>query len=215
MNKSLPTLAGPNRPYRHRKLGAGSAMSAQVSFVQALMISASVVLLVPAQLQAQEAPTKTFTANDLDFMCKDDRNEIGHSFCAGFLFGLKTGIARAPAMLQAGFGCIPPAASPQQLRTIVEQYINQHPENRNEDGRTTAIAAIGLAFPCSGGAAGPVTQTPPQNFATENATDICARRCLPPGGFHAPPGGGIVTGLPPSADACLRACGDEMGRNPR
>jgi hypothetical protein len=47
---------------------------------------------------------------------------------------------------------------------------------------------------------------------TKNATDVCARRCLSPGGITAPPDVGYVSRLPPSTDACLRACGEEIGR---
>jgi hypothetical protein len=58
-------------------------------------------------------------------------------------------------------------------------------------------------------------QTRPEPEAAVDATDVCATRCLPSGGLRAPPGGGFISRLAPSAEACLRACGEEIGRTGR
>jgi Rap1a immunity proteins len=142
-----------------------------------------------------------FTAEKLYALCNGGHGSVDEAFCVAFLFGVKAGLAQATAMFKAGYGCIPPTTPVVQLRSLVQKYIAAHPEDQNEDGRSVAIAAIGSAFPCS------------RQFdqATGNATDVCAKRCLPPGGLHEPPGV-VVTGLPPSTEACMRACGEEIGR---
>jgi hypothetical protein len=73
-----------------------------------------------------------------------------------------------------------------------------------EDVRAIVLAAVGRAFPCS-------SNGNQQPQPAENATDVCARRCLPPGGFEPPPGA-FITRLPASTEACLKTCGEEMGR---
>jgi hypothetical protein len=105
--------------------------------------------MLTERVEAQDVTSsKGVMATDLAGMCKDGRRTIGEAFCAGFLFGIKAGIAQAPAMLDAGYGCLPPSVTVQELRNIVGKYIDEHPENQSEDARSVTIAAIGLAFPC-------------------------------------------------------------------
>jgi hypothetical protein len=144
------------------------------------------------------AQTALFTADELDHMCNAARGSDDDTFCMAYLIGIETGIERASTVLKAGHGCVPPSENPQTLRAIVLKYIADHPESRSKDGRAATIAALGQAYPCA-------------SQASDNATDVCAKRCLPPGGFRTEPGM-IVTGLPPSTDACLRTCGAEIGR---
>jgi len=180
-------------PVKGRKSGFGSMRKVMRALAIASMTSAYVLAH-----NSGHAQTALFTADELDHMCKAPRGSVDDTFCLAYLIGIETGIARAPAMLKAGHGCIPSSDNAEKLRAVIQKYIADHPEKRNEDGRTVTIAALGYAYPC-------ISQP------SENATDVCAKRCLPPGGLRAPPGT-IITGLPPSTEACMRACGAEIGR---
>jgi len=139
-------------------------------------------------------------------MCNEPRGAPGDMFCGGFLFGIETALIQGPAMMQRGGGCISRSVSADKLVQILKSYVEQNPDASQDDARAIAMVVIGLAFPCPN--AGVASPTEPGS----NASDVCARRCVPaPSKSKGPP----AMNLPVAVEACLRTCGEEIGRAAR
>jgi len=164
---------------------------------------AIVLSLCSLEMARAQDKSRNVTAEVLDAMCHEGSGRVGEAFCAGFLFGLNAGVVQTPVMLQAGHGCVSWSLTVPKTRAIFEEYLKAHPEDKEQDARAIVLSALGLAYPCPKNA---------QPEPKENATDVCAQRCIPPGGLPPYSGPGIVTGPPPATEACLRACGEEIGR---
>jgi hypothetical protein len=80
------------------------------------------------------------TGNDLLEAC---RNSI-YGMCLGYA----AGIADAAAFTPASNVCIPDAVILNQVRDVIVDYLNAHPEIRHEPAYFLATKALSMAWPC-------------------------------------------------------------------
>ena len=99
-----------------------------------------------------EFPMGSFeTGNDLFGVCSDGR-EFLQGYCQGYAVGVADVATAMNAMKENGYpipsACIPKQVKTEQVRDVVVQYLNAHPEKRHEPAAARTLIALQAAFPC-------------------------------------------------------------------
>jgi len=123
-------------------------MRAKLFFVMA------VALFWSASVFSQNIPMGRFeSGNDLIGLCSDGRVAF-ESYCRGYAVGVADALMAVNAMKANGYAiptaCIPSGehVKSEQVRDVVLQYLNAHPEKRHEPAAGHALMALQAAFPC-------------------------------------------------------------------
>src|SRR5690348_3802091 len=89
--------------------------------------------------------------NDLLGVCSDDHH-FNQAYCKGYAVGVADALMAANAMKANGYevpsACIPNNVKSEQVRDVLVQYLNAHPEKRHEPAAGHALLALQAAFPC-------------------------------------------------------------------
>jgi hypothetical protein len=103
-----------------------------------LAAAALIAAALTGQVQAE------WTGNDLKEMCGDDSLA-----CTMYVIGFNQGL-EVPDNINAMY-CRPDGVTNGQLRTVIEKYIYDHPEQLHIGGGGVVMIALIEAFPCEGG----------------------------------------------------------------
>ena len=122
------------------------AMRAKVFFVIA------VALLWSASVFSQSFPMGRFeSGNDLLGVCSDGSG-IMQNYCNGYAVGVADALMAVNAMQANGYpvpsACIPKDVKTEQVRDVVVQFLNAHPEKPHQPAAGHALVALQAAFPC-------------------------------------------------------------------
>ena len=111
------------------------------------------------------------TGSNLEYFCttanldaldhrSDFRGAMDGGICETFVWGVvvgfvsgiayQTGYSRSPTKIKATF-CLPAASTEEQLARVVTKYLNDHPEQLNENAAWLILNAISAAFPARKG----------------------------------------------------------------
>ena len=123
-------------------------MRAKAFFVMAVALFWSVSVF------SQSFPMGRFeSGNDLIQVCSDDHH-FNQAYCKGYAVGVADALMAVNAMKANGYAiptaCIPSGehVKSEQVRDVVLQYLNAHPEKRHEPAAGHALMALQAAFPC-------------------------------------------------------------------
>jgi Rap1a immunity proteins len=90
-----------------------------------------------------------FNGIDLDMMCSTD-NQVARNQCRAWVSGFQDGIwAEVYAESLGKRICLPDGFSGDQAVPIIQQYMNEHPEELQNNAKEVAYIALFKAFPCS------------------------------------------------------------------
>src|SRR5262249_12583087 len=121
-------------------------MRAKLFFVMAVALFWSVSVF------SQSFPMGRFeSGNDLIQVCSDDHH-FNQAYCNGYAVCVADALMAVNAMKANGYevpsACIPIDVKSEQVRDVVVQYLNAHPEKRHEPAAGHALVALQAAFPC-------------------------------------------------------------------
>ena len=86
------------------------------------------------------------TGNELKDLC-DGGNEY---WCMAYIVGVADASGSLASWgISTRYVCVPNNASSKQLKSIVEKYINEHPEKLHQSASSQVLNALSEAFPCS------------------------------------------------------------------
>lgn len=104
----------------------------------ALILALAALAATPAKAETNIA---TDTGNGLLNVCNDNDLLL---LCGGYIVGMRDGFQ----MLAPGLYCEPPGVSNGQVKDIVVNYLQAHPESRHKSSYILAFAALYSAWPC-------------------------------------------------------------------
>jgi hypothetical protein len=111
------------------------------------MIKRSVLLVIGLGI-GQGALANFLGGSELRERCESDRADAVNT-CLGYLTGVADAEDAAPSWkLQQRLFCIPRGVSAQQLRQIVVQYFDAHPEEEDLNAAIVVDNAFLETFPC-------------------------------------------------------------------
>jgi hypothetical protein len=109
--------------------------------MRTLTLAAMLVWAVPGTANAQ-AKLNTETGYGLLDICSASDASGRDWMCYGYILGIG-------AMLRdIGTGCFPPAATHVQMRNVVVQGLQAHPEEQHEPPEILVTKYLTAAFPC-------------------------------------------------------------------
>src|SRR5262249_1083260 len=121
-------------------------MRAKLFFVMAVALFWSVSVF------SQSFPMGRFeSGNDLIQVCSDDHH-FNQAYCKGYAVGVADALMAGNAVKTKGdegaSACIPIKGKSEEIRKVVVQDLNAHPEKRHEPAAGHALVALQAAFPC-------------------------------------------------------------------
>ena len=75
--------------------------------------------------------------------CRGDNGDVGKAFCLGYTMGL------ADLMFGQERICMSADVSSEQIRLVVEGYLEGHPEKLHQHPALLVIEALNASFPCN------------------------------------------------------------------
>jgi Rap1a immunity proteins len=106
----------------------------------ALMVGAAASLAQPAAAQQ--------TSVDLQRMCGATKANVDALICQVYFNAFTETLIASGAAQQNGI-CLPPGASANQNRLVVQKYMADHPEKLHEYAAILILDALSQAFPCT------------------------------------------------------------------
>ena len=111
-----------------------------------LLLAGLLCLSLPVSAHAAQP---TLTGKQLVEMCTS-RAKKADAFCTAWMGGFTSGLFGAQMAAKKGDDgvCLPEGLTPNQVRAIIEKFMNDHPSIRDLDAGSLGFVALRSAFPC-------------------------------------------------------------------
>jgi hypothetical protein len=106
------------------------------------------VLLIAAVFCEKEAAGAIVTGNRLLDDCQKPNDEISGPFCGGYIAAIADVLSNKNNSVNGARACLSGGVTIGQLRDIVVQWLQRHPQHRHNGAEGLVAAALMEAFPC-------------------------------------------------------------------
>jgi Rap1a immunity proteins len=117
-----------------------------------LLLCASITISTTPALTQTKLPSSIqqgTTILTLNRMCQEKPNSLQHAVCLAYLRGLFDGMQQAKIVEETKNNfCPPPSPDLDQMKLIIEQWVQNNPKNTSVSIGWAAPLALSLAFPC-------------------------------------------------------------------
>jgi hypothetical protein len=113
------------------------------------LLAVCVLAMVAGTAAWAQTPYDLADGRDLQALCaastKDSNlNALAHTFCMGYIRGVmeQAGLIKSPK------ACVPRGVSDEDMKKVVDRFLQQHPKYMQEKATTVISAAAQAAFHC-------------------------------------------------------------------